>query len=185
MNTQKVVLSQEEMEEALNNFLIKSYIANGAIKVTPLTVKENLNIDIKKSILDDVVMSIRGGIEIEIDAQCEICNQNDSLKFYDKVFKMIASFDFSKYENMSIEELRSYLLVWDENVISCNVRGENLIKDKVERACVAVYSIPKGGTYIYKNRDSDIDDMLKRISEMSVNNELSKENRQRLLNALV
>jgi hypothetical protein len=126
-----------------------------------------------------------GGIEIEIQAQCELENQNDFLKYYDKVSKMITTFDFSKYEIMSIEELRSYLLVWDENVIDCNVRGKNLIKDKVERACVAVYSISKGGTYISKNRDSDIDKMLERIIEMSVNNELSEENRTKLINALV
>jgi len=186
MKTKEVVLSQEEMVEALNNFLIKSYIANGIIKVTPKSVKKELNFNITKEILNDEIMSMRCcGIELEIQAQCELDNQNDFLKYYDKVSKKITTFDFSKYESMTIEELRSYLLVWDENVIDSNVRGENLIKDKVERACVAVYSIPKGGTYISKNRDSDIDNMLERISEMSVNNELSEENRAKLLKALV
>lgn len=193
MKTKEVVLSQEEMVEALNNFLIKSYIANGTIKATPKSVKKELNFNITKDILSDEIMSMRcGGIEIEIQAQCELDNQYDFIEYYNKVSKKIKTFDFSKYESMSIEELRSYLLVYDENTDSSIVKGKNLIKDKVNRACVGVYSLLKGGTWIYAKKDSkdevfnsNIDKMIERINEMNFNNELSKENRQRLLNALV
>ncbi|SNR58957.1 hypothetical protein [Lutibacter flavus] len=196
MNRKKETLTQEEMKKALNNFLIKSYIANGTIKATPLSVKKNLNFNIKKDILADEMMSVRcGGVDIEIQAQCELENQNDFLKYYDKVSKMITTFDFSKYESMSIEELRSYLLVWDENDDNYVVRGENLIKDKVKRACVGVYSLLKGGTWIYANKNSedsenkffnsDIDEIIERINEMNFNGELSEEDREKLINALV
>ena len=150
MKTKEVVLSQEEMGKALSNLLIKNFIANGTIKVTPYSVENELNFNITENILEDVIMSIREAIEIEIDAQCEIGNEDVSLNYYEKVTKKIKSFDFSKYEDMSIEELRSYLIVWDENVSDSIVRGENLIKNKIDRACVGIYSIPKGGSYIIK-----------------------------------
>jgi hypothetical protein len=116
-----------------------------------------------------------GGIEIEIQAQCELENQNDFLKYYDKVSKNITTFDFSKYENMSIEELRSYLLVWDENVSGCIVRGENLIKGKTKRACVGIYSLLKGGTYIYVNSDSE-DSKNKMMEGNKLNFKLTEKN---------
>jgi hypothetical protein len=196
MKTQEVALSQEEMENSLHDFLIKSYIANGSIKVTPLSIEENLNFSIKKETLDYEIMLMSSGlIENEIHAQSELDSQNDFLKFYNKVSKKITTFDFSKYENMSIEELRSYLFVWDENAKYEIVRGKKLIKGKVKRACVGIYSLLKGGTCIYANSDSEdsenkilegnIDNMLERITEMSVNNELSEENRAKLLKVLV
>jgi hypothetical protein len=194
MNRQKETLSQEEMKKALNNFLIKSYIANGTIKATPLSVKKNLNFNIKKDILADQMKWMRFGVEIEIQEQCELENQNDFLKYYDKVSKMITTFDFSTYESMSIEELRSYLLVSDENDDNFVVRGEKLIKDKVKRACVGVYSLLKGGTWIYANKNSEdsennffnseIDAIIERINEMNFNDELSEEDREKLINAL-
>lgn len=161
--TQEVTLSQEEMKEALDNFLIKSYIANGIIKATPKIVKKKLNINITKDILSDVVMSMRCAlIELEIQAQCNLDNQEDFIKYYNRVSKMITSFDFSEYENMSIQELRSYLLVWDEQTNEV-IKGEHLIKDKVKRACVGIYSLLKGGTCIYMDRSTNIIDQIKKL----------------------
>jgi hypothetical protein len=195
MKTQETVLSQKEMKNALHNFLIKSYIANGTIKATPLTVKKNLNFNIKQDMLADQMKWMRFGVEIEIQEQCELENPKDFLKYYDKVSKMITTFDFSKYESMSIEELRSYLLVSDENDDNFVVRGENLIKDKVKKACIGVYSLPKGGSWIYANKNSedsennftnsDIDEIIERINEMNFNDEISEEDREKLINALV
>lgn len=192
MSTQKKELTQNEMSEAINLFLTKSYITYGKIKATPLNILESLNINVSEDILGDVKMSMRCmGIEGEIQFQCEIENSKEFTNYYDKVSKKIKSFDFSKYENMSIEELQSYLYVWNENVSGCLVTGDNLIKNKIDRACVAIYSKLKGGTYIYEDKDSEeyknlilnseVNHLIKKLND---GHEISQENKTKILEAL-
>jgi hypothetical protein len=137
-------MTQDEMSKELNNLIIKRFIKKGNANLKPKKVKEKLGFDITKDALNDVIRSVRGIlIGNEITAQ----GDDDSLEYIEKVSKKIVKFDFTKYEDMPIEELRTYLMVHNSKTGE-NIEGKNFIKKSVERSCVGVYSLLKGGTVI-------------------------------------
>tara|TARA_R110002167_G_scaffold366420_1_gene596490 strand:- start:7956 stop:8552 length:597 start_codon:yes stop_codon:yes gene_type:complete len=145
-------ISNSDLRNLVKEHLVQHFINYGDFNIATVEYFEDvLFYTIPEAELNDMKQSITNAITNEISAQAESdLNSLDGIeKDYYKVMKRLPKFDFTPYKDMSIEELRSYLIVWDEN-ISNSIRGKNLIENKKDRACVGVYAIGKGGTYIYK-----------------------------------
>ncbi|SDB30099.1 hypothetical protein SAMN03097699_0590 [Flavobacteriaceae bacterium MAR_2010_188] len=182
MKTQKVVLTEQESDELLHNFLIKSYIANGTIKVTPSEVRKNLKIEITKDELArDVEMVQREQIDYVIGYQIDSPTAEDMPTYYKIVSHVITSFNFSKYENMTIDELRSHLRVYDERTNKA-IRGENLIEFEIDRACVGIYSQLKGGIYIEEDMSINV---IEKIEELKSHGFLNEEQKRNIIKSLM
>jgi len=187
MSTQVKELSQEQMHESLKNLLINDYIEKSSLDseetITIEEIEEKLDFNISQNDLDEVKLSIHTLIENEINSQTED-GSPESRYLGNDVSDAISSFDFSKYKNMNIEELRSYLWVWDEES-GKDIVGDNLIQDKIERACVGIYSLLKGGTFIHEDKSKIISDVIvNKIKELKEIGGLSEEHKAKIIASL-
>ena len=176
-------LTQEQMEEQITNFLIRSFILSGDISdVQPSYIKKKLKIDISESDLSYKKMMVYETlIKTEIEAQLDYDNstpkgEKDEAKAFEKVYKKLAKFDFDKYEDMSIEELRELLIVFDDyghSTGETEIKTPKLIEDNIERACVGVYALLKGGTcleYDDKDRSDKSDNVSTLLDKLEASN---------------
>lgn len=142
----RIELSDDEKRQMLVELIISSYIKG--IRLTTDICEVELGFGVDEAYLLDEINSYRGAISIEIQSQME--KEKPSEKNYNKLEKRLRKFDFSKYEDMSIEDLRSLLIVHTERD-NKEIITDKLIKNKYERTCVGIYALAKGGTYIYLN----------------------------------
>lgn len=179
-----VELTQDEMEIQIRNYFINRYIKEGTVKnITPEDIESELNISIDKDAINDFKRGV--GlilIENEITAQGVITGQDEEFQFIKDVSKSIVNFDFSKYEDMSIEEIREYIYVYDENIDNGELTTtDKLLVSHLERACVGVYALLKGGSTIEKNEVNKVDSVIDIFESLLKDGKVTKEHKKRLL----
>ena len=126
MRTQET-LTQEQMEEQITNFLIRSFILSGDISdVQPSYIKKKLKIDISESDLSYKKMMVYETlIKTEIEAQLDYDNstpkgEKDEAKAFEKVYKKLAKFDFDKYA----KDGGNYFFQWKDGVNDITIKSK-------------------------------------------------------------
>lgn len=156
----------------LKGYLIKRYLrGKSIIGLKAKKVSKKIGIPVSKTFLGDISDSMIFSIEEEIKFQIQtednidssntlvetLLSQNENLVMKKKSYK--------EYSNMSLEEIRKYVKVYDDYNSTTIVDPKHFIEDPKLRAQVALIALGKGGTYI-----GNTEEFLKFVDETYMSN---------------
>lgn len=162
-------LTQKEMDSLLLEYvIIKELKGKNIHKLKADKASDKLGFKIKQDALDSYCSDVSRWIGIsdsfQTGGEVAITSGKSKIKFK----------DLSKYLDMTLEEVREYVSVWDE-VNEKEIKTDKYIEDKELRIRVALVALAKGGTTIFANKEGD-----KAIEELEALEALTDEQKVRL-----